>query len=162
MNRGYTMSHYRSVAEAVRCCMPDASLTTDLIVGFPSETEQDFEATLNAVREFRFDDAFTYRYSPRAPAKAGPVTDSEHQAAGERLSTLIDLQREISGEQNSKEIGRGCEVLIERQSKQSETEMLCRTEQNRMVVVPTAGRPGSFIQVRITGTAGRTLLGVEA
>ncbi|MFW6181241.1 MAG: tRNA (N6-isopentenyl adenosine(37)-C2)-methylthiotransferase MiaB [Spirochaetota bacterium] len=162
MNRRHDMAHYRRVAGAVRELLPEASLTTDLLVGFPGETEEDFSLTLEAVRELRFDEAFTYQYSPRPFTAAGPVSGDERRAASHRLSRLIDLQRSVTAARTREEVGRTRTAVVERPSRRDPSAQLCRTEQNRMVVVPTGAPPGSFLQVLLTGVRGNTLLGEEA
>ncbi len=160
MNRQYDLNHYRSVVDAIRTYFSDVAITTDIIVGFPTETDDDFRMTLDVVEEIEFDDAFTYRYSAR------PFTDAlkleNHTAtdsARDRLKDLIGLQRSISRRKNEEEIGKRVTALVERESKRNAAEMLCKTEKNKMVVVPTDQCPGQFIEVEIEGIAGNTLRG---
>ena len=160
MNRQYDLNHYRSVVDAIRTHFSDAAITTDIIVGFPTETDEDFRMTLDVVEEIEFDDAFTYRYSAR------PFTDAlkleDHSATDsdrDRLEDLIGLQRSISRRKNEEEIGKRVTALVERESKRNAAEMLCKTEKNKMVVVPTDQCPGQFIEVEIEGIAGNTLRG---
>jgi tRNA-2-methylthio-N6-dimethylallyladenosine synthase len=161
MNRQYDMSRYRRVFDAVGRHMPGSAVTSDLIVGFPGETRRDFHRTLDAVREFRFDESFTYRYSPRpytASSRMTPVPDGE---AADRLEELIDTQRSVTREKNIGEIGSTVEALVGSQSRKDPEELLCRTSKGKPVVVRTSSPPGSFITVRVTELAGSTLRGVE-
>lgn len=159
MNRQYTLDHYRSIVDAIRTHFSDAAIITDLIVGFPTESDEDFSMTLDVVREIRYDDAFTYRYSSRpfTRASALPTSSDTAAAAGRRLEELIELQRSISHQRNEDEIGKRVTVLIERESKKNSFEMLCKTEKNKMVVVPTDMGPGRFIDVEIESVSGNTL-----
>ena len=158
MNRQYTLDHYRSVLDSIRTHFSDAAITTDLIVGFPTESDEDFAMTLDVVREVRYDDAFTYRYSSRPFTGASELaTTYDTAAAGRRLEELIELQRSISHQRNEDEIGKRATVLIERESKKNASEMLCKTGKNKMVIVPTDLGPGRFIDVEIESIAGNTL-----
>jgi len=160
MNRKYDTRHYRSVIDAVRKYMPNSSITTDIVVGFPEEGETDFEMTLAVVRDIGYDDAFTYLYSERPFTRALSIPvriDSER--ASMRLEKLITLQRSISFKKNQAEIGKEVMVLVEKSSKKNAKELLCRTEKNKMVVVETDAQVGSFIDVRLKSISGSTLRG---
>jgi len=162
MNRKYTLSHFRSVVDAIREFMLDAAITTDIIVGFPAETEEDFEQTLKAVESIEFDDAFTYRYSKRPFTRAATFEDQvPSEVAAKRLTELISLQRAISLKKNLEEVGKHVTLLVERMSKKSSSEFLCRSEKNKVVVVPTKKPSGSFIEAKIVEISGNTLRGVE-
>ena len=162
MNRQYKMDHYRSVVDSIRASFADVAITTDLIVGFPSETDEDFTMTLDAVREIRYDDAFTYRYSTRPFTRASEIESFyDAVAAAARLEELIEVQRNISLQKNGEETGKRVTVLVERESKKNRAEMLCKTEKNKMVVVPTDVGPGRFMDVVIEGVSGNTLRGRE-
>jgi len=149
----------------VRAAVPGIALSTDIIVGFPGETEEEFEATLDLLRRVRYDDAFLYKYSPRAgtPATRLPreqfVPDEVAQA---RLERAIALHREIQTEINQAEVGRVVEVLVEREAR-TPGDVLGRTDSNKVVAFP--GGPdliGRFLHVRLTGTTGATFTGVPA
>jgi len=162
MNRKHSTDHYRDVVGAIRRHMPLASITTDLIVGFPTESERDFSDTLEAVREYRFDDAFTYRYSERPFTRAAGIREKvPERTAQRRLEELITLQRSITLERNREEIGKRRTVLVERQSKKNRSEQLCKMETGKMVVVRTDASPGEFIEVEIDGISGSTLRGTQ-
>jgi tRNA-2-methylthio-N6-dimethylallyladenosine synthase len=162
MNRKYSFARYLELAGAVREYMPTASLTTDLIVGFPTESRDDFSRTLDAVEAVRFDEAFTYRYSERPFTSAAGIGGKVPAAeAAARLTELIALQRSVTMEKNREQIGTRQTALVERPSRKNPAEQLCRTGSARMVVVKTGAAPGSFIRVDITGMSGGTLRGVE-
>jgi len=162
MNRKYTFAHYARLVDAVKKYQPDAAITTDIIVGFPSETEKDFARTLDACRRFQYDDAFMYRYSQRPFTKAANFQDKVPQnVAGRRLEELIELQRNISKNKNQKSIGKTQTVLVERKSKKNPAEMLCKSETGKMIVARTHAPVGFFVRVAITGISGNTLRGEE-
>jgi tRNA-2-methylthio-N6-dimethylallyladenosine synthase len=162
MNRHYDMRRYRRVFEDIARYMPGSAVTSDLIVGFPTETEGDFRLTLDAVEEFRFDESFTYRYSPRPFTPSRLMEQVPPEVAGRRLEELIDLQRAVTRERSRKEIGEVVTALVEGESRKDPEELLCRTSKGKPLVVRTGSRPGTFIRVRITGLSGATLRGVEA
>ena len=164
MVRRYTRNAFVATVERVRAAMPDIALSTDVIVGFPGETEEDFVATLDLLREVRFDDAYLYRYSPRdgTPATRLPAADSvADPTAADRLARLIDLQRGIQREIAESELGEVREVLVEREAR-SEGDVLGRTSGNKVVAFP--GAPcaiGSYRRVRLVSTTGATFVGRE-
>lgn len=162
MLRRYTVEGYLEEVRRVRRAIPEIALSTDIIVAFPGETEDEYEATLDLVREVRFDDAFLYKYSPRdgTPATRLPPADFvPAQVAQARLERLIELQRGIQAEINEAAVGRTVDVLVEREAK-SAGDVLGRTDSNKVVAFP--GDPsliGRFLAVRITGTTGATFVG---
>lgn len=162
MNRKYTREWYMERVEAIRRCMPDCGLTTDLFTGFSSETEEDFKQTLSLMREARFDAAFMFKYSERPGTYASkhlPDNISE-EIKTERLNRMIALQNELSAESNSRDVGKTFRVLAEGSSKRSDKDMYGRTGQNKTVVFPAAGfKPGDFLDVRIDSSTSATLLG---
>jgi tRNA-2-methylthio-N6-dimethylallyladenosine synthase len=162
MLRRYTVASYLEKVALVRDRVPDVALSTDLIVAFPGETEADFEATLELVRTVGFDDAYTYRYSPRGgtPATRLPaesfVPDGVAQA---RLERLIGVAREVQGEINRNELGRVEEVLIERVGRDP-GQLLGKTRRNKVVAFD--GDPawiGSYRPVLLERTSGATFGG---
>jgi len=162
MNRRYTREQYMKIVEAIRKLMPESAITTDLLVGFPGEKEEDFVQTLRVMEEVDFDDAFTYRYSKRPFTRAASFPEQvSFSEAQSRLERLIRLQRAISRKKNIEEIGKKVKVVVERISKKNKDEFLCRTETSKMVVVKTEKKPGSFIEIRICGISGNTLKGEE-
>lgn len=114
MNRGYTIEHYQSIIEKLRRAMPDITLTTDLIVGFPGETDEDFEQTLTAVKTIESDAAFMFRYSVRPGTAAALISDDIPETTKiERLTQLILTQQKITEQRNSRWIGQKLEILID-------------------------------------------------
>jgi tRNA-2-methylthio-N6-dimethylallyladenosine synthase len=162
MLRRYTVASFLEKVELVRAAMPGIALSTDIIVAFPGETEEEYEATLELVRRVRFDDAYTYRYSARegTPATRLPAGDFvADDVAQARLERLIETHREIQAQINRAEIGNVLEVLVERRAK-SAGDMLGRTESNK--VVAFAGDEslvGRMVAVRIDSTTGSTFAG---
>jgi len=152
MGRGYTRSMYIDLVNEVRRVVPEISLTTDIIVGFPGEEEEDFQDTLNLVKEVRFDGAFTFVYSPLKGTKAA---DLEHQipeeVKKERLRRLIEVQQKITQENNEALVGKEFSVLVEGLSKKDERELQGRTRHNKIVIFKgERDLTGKFIRVNIT------------
>jgi tRNA-2-methylthio-N6-dimethylallyladenosine synthase len=162
MVRRYTVERYLEIVDGLRTAMPDLALSTDVIVAFPGETEEEFEATLDLVREVRYDDAFLYKYSARegTPATRLPEEDFlPESVAQSRLERLIQVQRGIQAEINRSEVGRVEEVLVERMAK-SEGDVLGRTDRNKVVAFSgDASLIGRFTRVRLEGTTGATFMG---
>ena len=161
MERMYTRGHYLSLVERIRKTIPEVSLTTDILIGFPGETEEDYRLTRELMEEVRFDDAFTYRYNPREGTKAFELGDDVPDAVKqERLSGVIELQRRITRAGKGRKLGRVVEVLVEGVSKKSSAELLARTEGDEMVVFPgSPDRIGSFVRVHLKRLAGSTFRG---
>jgi tRNA-2-methylthio-N6-dimethylallyladenosine synthase len=159
MGRRYTREHYLALVSRIRKTIPAASLTTDILIGFPGETEEDYRLTLELMKEVRFEDAFTYRYNPREGTKAFELGDDVSEAEKqERLSGVIDLQRTITREAKKRKLGRITEVLVEGVSKKRRTELLARTEADDMVVFPgPPGLIGDFTRVRLQDLRGSTI-----
>jgi tRNA-2-methylthio-N6-dimethylallyladenosine synthase len=162
MLRRYSREGYFDCVERLRRAIPGVALTTDIIVGFPGETEEDFDDTLAAVREVRFDDAFTFKFSPRdgTAATRFPATEAVPDAvASDRLRRLIDVVRAGSRARNMGLLGSRHEVLIERGARRGEL-LQARTRDFKTVLIPgDEGMIGSYIQVEITGTTGSTFTG---
>ena len=167
MLRRYTREEYMECAERLRAAIPGLALTTDIIVGFPGETDEDFEETLSAVRALRFDDAFTFKFSLRegTPATRMPaeltVTD---QVASDRLAALIATVREGSRARNLMLLGERRELLIEKTARRGGM-LQGRTRDFKTVMIPgDESRIGSYVTVELTGTTGATFTGaaVEA
>ena len=162
MNRKYTREQYLERVEAIRRIIPGCGLTTDIFVGYHDETQEDHTETLSLVRECMFDSAFMFKYSERPgtyAAKHLPDNVPEETKI-ERLNELIKLQTEVSAEQNSKDVGKTFEVLVEGFSKRSREQLMGRTEQNKAVVFDKNGHHiGDRVMVKITGSTSATLLG---
>ncbi|MCU0452795.1 MAG: tRNA (N6-isopentenyl adenosine(37)-C2)-methylthiotransferase MiaB [Bacteroidetes bacterium] len=161
MNRTYTVDHYRKLVERIMTRIPGVSLSTDIIAGFPSETDDDHAATMALMREITYDGAFTFAYSPRENTKAWDMPDSvPNEVKLRRLNEIIDVQREISFRKNQSEIGRVVEVLVEGESKRSAADYCGRTDTNKMVVFPRNGEaPGQVARVAIRRANAATLFG---
>lgn len=157
MNRHYTAEDYRRKIAAIRGRLPSATVTTDIIVGFPTETDEEYRDTLEAVEEIRFDDAYTYRYSPRPDTRAGRLKSLPEEVILKRLQDLIAVQSRIVREKMTDMIGRDYEVLFERSC---DNGTLGRTRGNIVVLVEEDRPLGSFAQARITEVRGRTPVGI--
>lgn len=164
MLRRYTVASFLEKVRMVRDAIPDIALSTDIIVAFPGETEAEFRATLDLMRTVRFDDAFTYRFSPRDGTPAtrlpeGDVIDPEEGQA--RLAELIEVSRGIQTEINRTEVGRVEEVLIEKAGRDP-GQILGRTRRNKVVVFDgEVDRVGSYTRVELEHTTGATFTGRE-
>ncbi|ADN01942.1 tRNA (N6-isopentenyl adenosine(37)-C2)-methylthiotransferase MiaB [Spirochaeta thermophila] len=163
MNRRYTREHYLNLVERIRTAMPGIALTTDILVGFPGETEEDLELTLDLMRRVRFADAYTYYYNPRKGTRAYEWGDPiPLEVKKERLDRVIRLQRELSLEWKQMRIGRMVDVLVEEVSRKREDEVLARTEQDEMVVFPASPeRIGRFARVQLVSLEGNTFRAEE-
>lgn len=163
MNRGYSSSRYLSIINEIREKLPEVTITTDLIVGFPGETEEEFEQTLAMVREIGYDDAYMYAYSPREGTLSASFTESltgEEKTA--RLSRLIDVQREITALKLQKHVGTKQRMTIERVSKRNSAEVSGRTFSDRQMVIPgSAEEIGKMVNVKVTKVNGATLYGCK-
>ena len=162
MGRGYDRDQYLELLKQVREVLPGAGITTDLIVGFPGETEEDFEDTLRLVEAARFDGAFTFLYSERRGTRAATMPDKVPPAVRkERLARLNRLQGQISFELNQSLVGTTQEVLVEGPSERNPARWAGRTRANKLVTFPAgSARPGDRIGVRITRARTWTLEGV--
>ncbi|GAA2748941.1 tRNA (N6-isopentenyl adenosine(37)-C2)-methylthiotransferase MiaB [Kitasatospora cinereorecta] len=165
MRRSYRQERFLGIIEKVRAAMPDAAISTDIIVGFPGETDEDFEQTLHVVRQARFANAFTFQYSKRPGTPAAEMEDQIPKAVvQERYERLVALQEEISWEENKKQVGRKLEILVaEGEGKKDDrTDRLSgRAPDNRLVhfTRPEGGvRPGDMVTVEITYAAPHHLL----
>lgn len=161
MNRKYTSGWYMDRVAAIRRIMPDCGLSSDLFTGFHSETEEDFQQTLELMRRAGFDSSFMFKYSERPGTYASRhlPDDIPEDVKVERLNRMIALQNELSLRSNEQDVGREFEVLIEGRSKRSATDLYGRTSQNKVCVFPAAGhRPGEFVKVRVKGATSATLL----
>jgi len=161
MLRRYTVAEYLEKIEWVREAIPHIALSTDVIVAFPGETEEEYEGTLELMRTVRYDDAFLYRYSERdgTPATRLPRDTFIPEAVGQaRLERLIALHREIQAEIYHSEVGREVEVLVEKEGRRGGLQG--RTQGNKVVTFEgPAEMIGSFTHVRLTGTSGATFAG---
>ena len=162
MNRKYTREWYLDRVAAIRRIIPDCGLSTDIFVGYHSETEEDHQMSLDLMREVGYDSAFMFKYSERPGTYASKhlPDDVPEEEKIRRLNELIALQTEISAQQNKKDEGKEFDVLVEGFSKRSRDQLCGRTEQNKMVVFDKAGHHiGETVRVKITGSTSATLLG---
>ena len=162
MNRKYTREWYMDRVNAIRRIIPDCALSTDIFVGYHSETEEDHQLSLSLMREVGYDSAFMFKYSERPGTYASKhlPDDIPEDEKIRRLNELIALQTEMSAVQNKKDEGKEFDVLVEGFSKRSREQLCGRTEQNKMVVFPKAGHHiGETVRVKISGSTSATLLG---
>ncbi len=163
MHRGYTADRYLDKLRAAREAVTDLAVTTDIIVGFPGETEQDFEATLEVVAAAEYDSAFTFVYSPREGTEAATMVDRfvAHEVAVERFERLRAVIERSMRRKHAARAGRVEEVIVEGPSKRDPTVLTGRTRQNKLVHFPAAKpiRVGSFANVRVTEGASHYLFG---
>ena len=162
MNRKYTREWYLGRVEAIRRIIPDCGLSTDIFVGYHSETEEDHQLSLSLMREVGYDSAFMFKYSERPGTYASKhlPDDVPEDVKIRRLNELIALQTDISAQQNKKDEGKEFDVLIEGFSKRSREQLMGRTEQNKAVVIPKGSHHiGETVRVRITSSTSATLLG---
>ena len=162
MNRKYTREWYLDRVAAIRRIIPDCGLSTDIFVGYHSETEEDHQLSLSLMREVGYDSAFMFKYSERPGTYASKhlPDDVPEEEKIRRLNELIALQTEISAQQNKKDEGKEFDVLLESFSKRSREQLMGRTEQNKAVVVDKGSHHiGETVRVRITGSTSATLLG---
>lgn len=159
MNRTYTREHYLDLVKKIRKSIPDMAITTDMIVGFPGETEQNYEDTLDIMEKVRYDAAFMFKYSPRPGTKASKLEETlSDDDKSDRLNRMIRLQYQHTLEKNRELIGKEVEILVEKESKKNSKEMMGRTRSNKIVVFPAMNyKPRDLIHRTITDAQGVTL-----
>ncbi|MDE5971253.1 MAG: tRNA (N6-isopentenyl adenosine(37)-C2)-methylthiotransferase MiaB [Muribaculaceae bacterium] len=163
MNRHYDRRHYLGRIAAIRAAIPDCAITTDMFTGFSGETEEDFEQTLDLMRQVGFDASFMFKYSERpgtVAARTMPDNVTE-EVKVDRLNRMIALQNELSLQSNRRDVGRTFDVLIEGVSKRSTSQWVGRTSQNKTVVFDRKDgqRPGMTVSVTISSATSATLIG---
>ena len=164
MNRKYTREWYLERVEAIRRIIPDCGLSTDIFVGYHSETEEDHQLSLSLMREVGYDSAFMFKYSERPGTYASKhlPDDVPEEVKLRRLTELIELQNKISAQRNAEDVGKTFDVLVEGFSKRSREQLCGRTEQNKMVVFDKGGHHvGETVKVTITESSSATLKGKE-
>ncbi|MBR2143512.1 tRNA (N6-isopentenyl adenosine(37)-C2)-methylthiotransferase MiaB, partial [Anaerovibrio sp.] len=152
MNRVYTVESYKALVRKIRAVVPDASITTDLIVGFPGETEEDFQELLQFLEDIRYDQAYTFIYSKRSGTPAAEMKNQVNDnVKHERLNRLMELQNKISLEKNVALKDRTVQVMVEGPSANDDKVWSGRTNTNKLVLWPYQGseQPGDFVNVRI-------------
>jgi len=161
MNRTYTRDEYLRLVDRIYEYLPDCGITTDIIVGFPGETEEEFMETVSMMKRVRYDNAFMFKYSARPHTKAIEFEDTvPDDVKSERLQHIINLQNDITLEKNRELIGSSVRVLVEKDSKKSDQQWMGRTDENRIVVFDKNGElPRDIIPLRIYDAQGVTLFG---
>lgn len=160
MNRGYTREKYLALAEEIRARIPDAALSTDILVGFPGETEADFQEVLSLMERVRFASAYMYYFNPREGTKAFSMPDQiPEEVRKERLARVIGLQMKITAEEMEKRVGKTVDVLLESVSRDNPRELFGHTERGEMAVLTDALDPslcGSFVRAELLCLRGKT------
>jgi tRNA-2-methylthio-N6-dimethylallyladenosine synthase len=163
MRRTYGRERYVALVQRLRDAIPDLALTTDVIVGFPGETEDDFAETLEVVEEVRYDGAFTFVYSPRRGTEAAAMPDQiPEEVKRERIERLIDAVQRIARERNEERVGGVEEVLVEGPSRTGPELLRGRTRRNTTVNFRGGAEPGELVRVRIESATSTTLAGTAA
>ncbi len=163
MRRTYNRDRYLRLVEELRTAIPDLALSTDLIVGFPGETEADFGETIAAVEEVGFDSAFTFIYSPRAGTEAASMADQiPEDVKHERIERLVDVVQRTAAARNAERVGRVEEVLVEGVSRTDHQLLRGRTRRNTTVNFSGTAAPGELVNVRIDEASSMTLRGAQA
>ena len=162
MRRTYDRDRYLRLVDTLRDAIPDLALGTDIIVGFPGETEADFGETLEVVEEVRYDSAFTFIYSPRHGTEAATLPDQvPDEVKHERLERLVEVVQRIAAERNAERVGRLEEVLVEGSSRTDPALLRGRTRRNTTVNFAGAAGPGELVDVLIDGATSTTLRGAQ-
>ena len=161
MNRRYTREHYLSLVGRIRAALPDVSLTTDVMLGFPGETDEDFEETLDLMRTVRYENAFMYYYNPREGTPAAKMQNQiPLEVKKERLQKIIDMQLKITAEEMQKRVGSTVKALVESVSRDDEAELLAKTERDERVAFKAEkSLIGKFVELRLTELSGQTFKG---
>lgn len=164
MKRKYDREWYLNRIEAIRRIIPDCGISTDIMCGYHSETEEDHQETLSLMREVCYDSAFMFKYSERPGTFASKHLEDDipEEVKVRRLQEIIELQNECSARSNAADVGKEFEVLVEGFSKRSKEQLFGRTSQNKVVIFDKGGhRVGELVKVRITGHTSATLFGEE-
>ena len=161
MNRGYSREDYIKLVKMIRKEIDNPSITTDFIVGFPGETDEDFKETINLVKEIKFDMAYTFAYSPRKNTRAAEMDEQiDEDIKDKRLKKLMNIQNEISYENNKKYVGKTVEVLVEGESKNNPETFMGRSRRNKLIIFPRQeGIIGKIVDVKINQVKSWTLYG---
>ncbi len=162
MRRTYTRERYLDRVAMIREHVPDCALTTDIIVGFPGESDEDFEQTLSLAEEVAYDGAFTFIYSPRRGTEAATLSDQvAHEVKVARMERLVEVVQRRAHERAQRFVGRTLEVLVEGPSRNDPTRLRGRSSHNKVVNFTGLGSPGELVEVEITGATSQTLSGHE-
>jgi tRNA-2-methylthio-N6-dimethylallyladenosine synthase len=162
MRRTYSRERYLRLVGELRAAIPNLALTTDIIVGFPGETEEDFRETLEVVEEVGFDGAFTFVYSPRAGTEAAAMSDQvPDDVKRERIERLVEVVQRVAAERNAERVGMVEEVLVEGPSRTEARLLRGRTRRNTTVIFSGDAAPGELVPVTIAGSTSTTLSGTH-
>jgi tRNA-2-methylthio-N6-dimethylallyladenosine synthase len=161
MRRTYTRERYLDRVALIREHVPDVALTTDIIVGFPGETEADFAQTLEVVEQVGYDGAFTFIYSPRRGTEAAEMVDGlvAHEVAVERMERLVEAVQRRAHERAQRFVGRTVEVLVEGPSRNDPSRLRGRCRHNKVVNFAGIAEPGELVPVEISSATSQTLAG---
>jgi tRNA-2-methylthio-N6-dimethylallyladenosine synthase len=163
MRRTYDRGRYMDRVALIREHVPDCAITTDIIVGFPGETEADFAETLEVADEVAYDGAFTFVFSPRRETEAATMGDQiPHAVKAERMQRLLEVVQRRARERAQRFVGRTLDVLVEGTSRTDETKVRGRTRHGKAVNFEGIAKPGEFVAVEITAATSQTLAGVSA
>jgi tRNA-2-methylthio-N6-dimethylallyladenosine synthase len=163
MRRTYNRERYLDRVALIREHVPDCAITTDIIVGFPGETEEDFQETLEVVEQVRYDSAFTFVFSPRRGTEAAEFGEQiPHAVKRERMERLVEAVQRIATERAQRFVGRELDVLVEGPSRTDPDRLRGRTRHNKTVNFTGVAQPGEFARVEITGATSTTLAGEES
>jgi tRNA-2-methylthio-N6-dimethylallyladenosine synthase len=162
MRRTYSRERYLRLVEELRSAIPDLALTTDLIVGFPGETEAEFEDTVSAVEEVGYDSAFTFVYSPRQGTEAAAMPEQvPEEIKRERIERLIEVVQRVAEARNRERLGRVEQVLVEGPSRNDPSLLRGRTRRNTTVNFEGSASPGELVPVTVEGATSTTLRGTQ-
>jgi tRNA-2-methylthio-N6-dimethylallyladenosine synthase len=163
MRRTYSRERYLALVDKLRAAIPDVALTTDIIVGFPGETEADFSETLDVVEDVGYDGAFTFVFSPRGGTEAATMADQvPENVKGERIERLIEVVQELAARRNAERVGGVEEVLVEGPSRTDPAVLRGRTRRNTTVNFSGDAKPGALVDVKIEDSTSTTLRGTQA
>jgi tRNA-2-methylthio-N6-dimethylallyladenosine synthase len=162
MRRTYSRERYLDRVHLIRSYVPDCALTTDIIVGFPGETEADFRQTLEVVDEVGYDGAFTFIFSPRRGTEAATFEDGvSHEEKVERMERLVEVVQRRARERAQRFVGRTLDVLVEGTSRTDPSRLRGRSRHNKVVNFTGLASPGEIVRVRIDAATSQTLAGEE-
>jgi tRNA-2-methylthio-N6-dimethylallyladenosine synthase len=162
MNRGYNREKYLNRIRAIRTIIPGCGISTDVIAGFCSETEDEHKETISLMEQVRFDYAYMFAYSerPATPAAKNYKDDIPEEVKSKRMQEILALQRKHSMEGNKADIGKVFEVLVEAHSKRSKEQVFGRNTQNKAIIFTSEKhKPGDYVHVRVTSCTSGTLIG---
>jgi len=163
MRRTYTRERYLDRVALIRQHVPDAAITTDVIVGFPGETEEDFAQTLSLCEEVGYDGAFTFIFSPRRGTEAAALEDGvPHEVKVERMERLVEVVQRRAHERAQRFVGREVEVLVEGPSRTDPSRLRGRSRHGKVVNFTGLAAPGEIVPVLVTSATSQTLSGEES